>query len=73
MPDHFLHITDLTADEIRAVFDLAATTKARFRARDDWRPLQGMTLVMIFAKPSFLPVFSDDRATTALNYNGRRM
>ena len=52
MPDHFLHITDLTADEIRAIFDLAATTKARFRARDDWRPLQGMTLAMIFAKPS---------------------
>ncbi len=73
MPDHFLHITDLTGDEILAIFETASAAKARFRVRDDWRPLQGMTLAMIFAKPSFLPVFSDDRAATALNYNGRRM
>ncbi len=59
MPKHFLHITDLTADEIRGLFDLAAEVKAKFKARqdpgqarEDYRPFQGLTLAMLFAKPS---------------------
>jgi len=52
MPDHFLHVTDLEADEISAVFDLAAEVKAKLRARDRWQPFDGLTLAMIFAKPS---------------------
>ncbi len=59
MTKDFLHITDLTADEIRGLFDLAAAVKAKFKARqdagqarEDYRPLHGYTLAMIFAKPS---------------------
>ncbi len=52
MPKHLLHITDLTAEEILDLFRVAARTKARLRAREDYRPLQGLTLAMLFAKPS---------------------
>ena len=52
MPDHFLHVTDLEADQISAVFDLAAEVKTKLRARDRWQPFDGLTLAMIFAKPS---------------------
>ena len=48
----FLHITDLTADEILAIFRLAERTKAHLKGRHDYRPLSGMSLAMIFAKPS---------------------
>ncbi len=52
MPKHFLHITDLTADEIRGLFDLAAGVKTKFKAREIYRPFDGLTLAMLFAKPS---------------------
>ncbi|UCH10393.1 MAG: ornithine carbamoyltransferase [Fidelibacterota bacterium] len=52
MTNHFLHITDLTADEIWDIFRLAEKTKARFKEREDYRPFHGFTLAMIFAKPS---------------------
>jgi ornithine carbamoyltransferase len=45
----FLKVTDLTADEIRALFDLAAAMKS---GRYDKRPLVGKTLAMIFTKSS---------------------
>ena len=52
MPKDFLHITDLTVDEILDLFQVAARTKARFASREDYRPLAGLTLAMLFAKPS---------------------
>jgi ornithine carbamoyltransferase len=52
MTNHFLHITDLAADEIWDVFHLAERTKARFEKRDDYVPFKGLSLAMIFAKPS---------------------
>lgn len=52
MPKDFLHITDLTADEILDLFQVAARTKAHFASREDYHPFQGLTLAMIFAKPS---------------------
>ncbi len=52
MPKHFLHIDDLTADEIHAIFKLAELTKKRFGRREKYLPLRGYTLAMIFAKPS---------------------
>ncbi|MFB0515703.1 MAG: ornithine carbamoyltransferase [Candidatus Neomarinimicrobiota bacterium] len=52
MTKDFLHITDLTADEIKGLFDLAGEVKAKFKAREDYRPFQGLTLAMLFAKPS---------------------
>ncbi|UCH63758.1 MAG: ornithine carbamoyltransferase [Fidelibacterota bacterium] len=52
MPKDFIHITDLTAGEIRGLFDLAAEVKAKLKAREDYRPFSGLTLALIFAKPS---------------------
>ncbi|MBA7655432.1 Ornithine carbamoyltransferase [subsurface metagenome] len=52
MPKDFLHITDLIAEEILDLFRVAALTKARLKTREDYRPLQGLTLAMLFAKPS---------------------
>jgi ornithine carbamoyltransferase len=48
----FLHITDLTSDEVWKIFDLARETKAKFKERIDFRPFDNLTLAMIFAKPS---------------------
>jgi ornithine carbamoyltransferase len=49
---NFIHITDMSAEEITAVFELAKETKAKFRARADYRPFKGRSMAMIFAKPS---------------------
>jgi ornithine carbamoyltransferase len=45
----FLQVPDLTADEIRELFDLAAAMKS---GTYDRRPLVGKTLAMVFAKSS---------------------
>ncbi len=52
MKRDFLHVTDLSTEEIRVVFDLAADVKKRFQRREVYRPFQGHSLAMIFAKPS---------------------
>ena len=48
----FLHINDLTKDEIHEIFDKAEWVKSKFKNRENYRPFDGMTLAMIFAKPS---------------------
>jgi ornithine carbamoyltransferase len=48
----FLHITDLTSEEVWTVFNLAKETKAKFQKRIDYRPFDNLTLAMVFAKPS---------------------
>lgn len=52
MTKDFLHIDDLTADEIHSIFKLAELTKKRFGRREKYTPFRGHTLAMIFAKPS---------------------
>ncbi len=52
MEKDFLHVDDWDKDTILSVLDLAAQVKARFAAREKYRPFQGLTLAMIFAKPS---------------------
>lgn len=52
MKRDFLHITDFSADEIHATFDLAKEVKARFKRREDYKPFKDHTMSMIFAKPS---------------------
>jgi ornithine carbamoyltransferase len=49
-----LSVADLSADEVRSVFETAATLKAEFRAtrRHAVPPLPGRTLAMLFQKPS---------------------
>jgi ornithine carbamoyltransferase len=48
----FLHVTDLTPEEVWQIFELAREIKAKFRKRTEYRPFDNMTLAMIFAKPS---------------------
>ncbi|MFC1583831.1 ornithine carbamoyltransferase [Candidatus Neomarinimicrobiota bacterium] len=52
MQKDFLHITDLTSEEVWKVFNLAKETKAKFQKKIDYRPFDNLTLAMVFAKPS---------------------
>jgi len=52
MQKDFLHITDLTKDEILSIFDLASEIKAKLKARETLTYFKNRSLVMIFAKPS---------------------
>lgn len=52
MKKDFIAITDLTADEIHGLFDLATELKKRQKAGNPLQPLKGQTLAMIFQKPS---------------------
>ena len=48
----FLHVDDLTTEEIWQVLELARDVKARFKRREDYKPFQNHSLAMIFNKPS---------------------
>jgi ornithine carbamoyltransferase len=48
----FLHITDLSTDEIYQVLDLATEVKTRLGTEKDYQPFKGWSMAMIFAKPS---------------------
>lgn len=52
MKRDFLHVTDFTADEIHETFAIAKEVKARFKRREVYKPFDGHTMAMIFAKPS---------------------
>lgn len=52
MERDFLHVTDFTREEILEVFDTARKLKARFAARESFKPFADHTMVMIFAKQS---------------------
>lgn len=52
MARHFLHITDFTRDEIEETLNLAGKIKEKFRNRETFRPFEGQSMAMIFAKPS---------------------
>ncbi len=52
MPNHFLHISDFSKDEIWNMLHLAKEIKTKFHNREDYKPFSGQSLAMIFAKPS---------------------
>lgn len=52
MKDNFISLYDLSADEIHETLDLAVEIKAKLKAGENYKPLEGKTLSMIFAKPS---------------------
>ena len=52
MKKDFIHISDLTSDEIFDVLDKAKWIKNKFKSNEDHKPFNGKTLAMIFAKPS---------------------
>ena len=48
----FLHVNDLDSDSLSNILDKSSWIKRKFSNRNDYRPLDGMTMAMIFAKPS---------------------
>lgn len=51
-PRHFTDLSAIPASELRAILDDAAVRKARLKAGERSRPLEGKVLAMIFDKPS---------------------
>lgn len=49
---HFLHIDDFSKEELVAMLSTARTVKDRVLRGDDYKPLAGKTMAMIFTKPS---------------------
>ena len=52
MKKDFIHISDLTADEIFEILDKSKWIKNQFQQNANYSPFSGKTLAMIFAKPS---------------------
>ncbi len=52
MNKDFLHISDLTADEILELLDKSKWIKNKFKNRENYLPFDRKTMAMIFAKPS---------------------
>ena len=52
MNKDFLHISDLTADEILELLDKSRWIKDKFKNRENYLPFDRKTMAMIFAKPS---------------------
>ena len=49
---NFLHVDDLSNDEFNSIIDKAHWIKDKFYNNEKYLPLCGMTMAMIFAKPS---------------------
>ena len=52
MLDNFLHVDDFTDSQLIEILDKSKWIKDKFKQRADYTPLKGMTMAMIFAKPS---------------------
>ncbi len=50
--NNFLHADDLSAEELNNILDKSSWIKEKFKKRQEYYPLRGMTMAMIFAKPS---------------------
>ena len=52
MPKHFLTVRDYTGEQIFKLLQAAREIKRRLKAGEEYTPLKGKTLAMIFQKPS---------------------
>ena len=52
MKKDFIHISDLTTEEIFEILDKSKWIKSQFKQNSNYSPFSGKTLAMIFAKPS---------------------
>ena len=50
--NNFLHVNDLSKESLIDILEKSSWIKNKFNNRDNYRPLNGMTMAMIFAKPS---------------------
>jgi ornithine carbamoyltransferase len=52
-PTHFLHLDDFNKETLLHILDRAAEVKARLKSGDrSYQPFKGMSMAMIFTKPS---------------------
>ena len=52
MKKDFIHVTDYDKNEIYDFLESATQLKKRIKSDNDYKPFNGMSLAMIFAKPS---------------------
>ena len=52
MKKDFIHITDLSTQEILDFIDLAKEIKTKLLNKENYKPFENSSLAMIFAKPS---------------------
>ena len=52
MKKDFLHINDLSIDELKELFDIAFWIKNKFKTNNNYSPFANKSMAMIFAKPS---------------------
>ena len=50
--NNFLHVDDLDKDNLIDILDKSTWIKEKFKNKDNYKPLKGKTMAMIFAKPS---------------------
>ena len=52
MPNHFLHISDYSKDQLWEILSLAKELKIKFHNKENYKPFKDRSLAMVFAKPS---------------------
>tara|TARA_B100000029_G_scaffold477539_1_gene522672 strand:+ start:1957 stop:2871 length:915 start_codon:yes stop_codon:yes gene_type:complete len=52
MSNNFLHVNDLSKDQLISVLDKSSWIKNKFKNNEEYSPFKNKTLAMIFAKPS---------------------
>ena len=52
MLNNFLHVSDLTSEQLNSILDKAQWVKNKFKNDDKFQPFANKTMAMIFAKPS---------------------
>ena len=49
---NFLHVNDLSSEHLSNILDKTSWIKKKFKDNEPYTPLNGLTMAMIFAKPS---------------------
>jgi len=52
MKKDFLHVNDLSKDELKEIFEIASWVKSKFKKNEKYNPFKNKSMAMIFAKPS---------------------
>ena len=52
MKKDFLHVNDLSKDELSEIFEISSWVKSKFKKNENYNPFKNRSMAMIFAKPS---------------------
>ena len=66
---HFLHIDDFSKEELVAMLSTARKVKDRLLRGDDYKPLAGKTMAMIFTKPSMRTRVSFETVSFSMTFS----